>query len=68
MASAPLEANLSYRTNATEGLEGVIEGWADPEMRTVLLTVNLKIEGKFQKITQGVNSQEPQVVQRVPQT
>ena len=32
----------------------MIEGWADPEMRTVLLTVNLKIEEMFKDVTYGL--------------
>ena len=50
----PQKSNPSFRKDIVEGTEGSIEGWADPEMRQVLLKVNLKISGKVQACTQAV--------------
>ena len=52
--SLPRKSNPNFRKDVTEGTEGVIEGWADPEMRHVLLSVDLNISGKQQTLTQAV--------------
>ena len=52
--SIPLKNKPKFRKDLAEGTEGVIEGWADPEMRTVLLTVNMTLEGKEVPVTQAV--------------
>jgi hypothetical protein len=50
----PRKSNPNFRKDVTEGTQGVIEGWADTEMRQVLLSVDLNISGKQQTITQAV--------------
>ena len=50
----PQKNNPNFRKDLKEGLQGIIEGWADSEMRTVLLKVDLTISGKTQSYTQGV--------------
>ena len=50
----PQKTNPKFRKDICEGHQGVIEGWADPEMRTVLLKVDLTIAGKQQTHTQAV--------------
>ena len=50
----PQKSNPKFRKDITEGTEGVIEGYADPDMRTVLLKVDITISGKQQTHTQAV--------------
>ena len=52
----PLKNKPKFRKDLVEGTEGVSEGWADPEMRTVLLTVNMTLEGKEVPVTQAVST------------
>ena len=48
----PRKDNPKFRKDITEGTEGIIEGYADPEMRHVLLKVDLNVNGKKQSVTQ----------------
>ena len=41
----PLKSNPNYRKYVIEGTQGVIDGWADTEMRQVLLSVTLTVPG-----------------------
>ena len=54
--NVPLKGKPKFRKDVPEGLEGVVEGWADPEMRSVLVKVNLTLEGKEVSITQAVST------------
>jgi hypothetical protein len=56
----PLKNKPKFRKGLAEGTEGVIEGWADPEMRTVLLTVNMTLEGKEVPVIPGCVHKEPE--------
>jgi hypothetical protein len=59
----PQKSKPKFRKDLCKGTEGVIEGWADPEMRTVLLKVNMTILGKQQTHTQAVLPHEPEISQ-----
>ena len=52
--SLPQKNNPNYRKDLPEGLKGIVEGWADTEMRQVLLKVDLTISGKTVSHTQAV--------------
>ena len=50
----PQKGAAKFRKDIAEGTTGTIEGWADTEMRSVLLKVTVVICGKEQTHTQGV--------------
>ena len=50
----PQPSNPKFRKDLVEGLTGHIEGYSGPDMRTVLLKVNLNVMGKKKDYTQGV--------------
>ena len=49
----PSLASLISGRDITQGTEGVIEGWADPEMRLVLLKVVVKTGAKAKEVVQS---------------
>ena len=60
MCSSIFKGKPKVRKDVPEGLEGVVEGWADPEMRSVLVKVNLTLEGKEVSIIPGRVHKEPE--------
>ena len=52
--SLPQKGAPKYRRDIIEGTEGIMEGWADTEMRQALLKVDLLISGKVQSHSQAV--------------
>ena len=47
----PTKKNPEFRKDLVEGMEGTIEGWADPEKGQVLFKVSLQVDGKSKEIT-----------------
>ena len=52
----PLRKKPKFRKDLAAGTEGVIESWANHEMRTVLLKVNMTLEGNKVPVTQAVST------------
>ena len=49
----PQPGKPDFKKDLTQGTEGVMEGWADPEMRLVLLKVVVKTGAKAKEVVQS---------------